>query len=280
MTWFDRDAWPFEPRFHEGSEGRQHYVDVGSGPTWLFSHGTPTWSFEWRHAIAALSPEARCVAIDHLGFGRSERPDAGYRPEDHARRFAEVVDALDLRDVTAVVHDYGGPIALRWILDHPDRVRRVVIVNTFAWSLDHDRSVAWGARLLGGAAGRWAYGALNLSLTVIAPSAFADRSRWTAVKGNYLPVFPDPESRRRVLWPLARGLLGSSAFFAGLDRDLPRLRDVPVDLVWGVRDTAFPARFAEAWHQRLPHARRVDLPVGHWPHEEDPDGFLAALRGG
>ena len=128
--WLDRNAWPWEARFHEGSEGRLHYIDVGEGPTFLFSHGTPTWSFEWRHLIAGLEDRARCIAVDHLGFGLSDRPaQAGYRPEDHAARFAEFPDALDLRDVTVLIHDYGGPIALRWILDHPDRVARVVIAE-------------------------------------------------------------------------------------------------------------------------------------------------------
>ena len=275
MDWLDRNEWPFEPHFHDGPDGRQHYVDVGEGPVTLFSHGTPTWSYEWRHAIAALP--GRRIAIDHLGFGLSDRPDVGYRPEDHARRFAHFADSLDLQDATMVVHDYGGPIALRWILDHVDRVKRVVIVNTFAWPLDDDWQIAMGARLLGSGLGRWMYGRFNLSLNAIAPSAYADRAKWDAVKDQYHSVFPDYDSRTRTLWPLAHALLGSSEYYADLQRDLPRLAGTPVDLVWGAKDTAFPPHVADKWQAAVPHAQRVDLPVGHWPHEEDPAGFLAAL---
>lgn len=277
-AWLDTTAWPWEPQLHQGPDGRQHYVDVGEGPPILFVHGTPTWAFEWRHAIAALSDRNRCIAPDHLGFGLSERPDVGYRPEDHAVRFAHFADALDLRDVVVVVHDFGGPIAMRWILDNVDRLKRVVIVNTFAWPLDGDWQIAMGARLLGSGLGRWLYGTFNLSLAVIAPSAYADRARWDAVKDQYHPVFPDYESRTRALWPLAKALLASSEYYAGLERDMDRLRDTPIDLIWGVRDTAFPGHVADRWQALLPWARRRDLPVGHWPHEEAPEAFLESLE--
>ena len=129
-AWLDRAQWPFPARFHQLPEGHLHYVDEGEGAPILFSHGTPTWAFEWRHVLAGL-PNARRIAVDHLGFGLSDRPpDAGYRPEDHARRFAEFAESLDLHDVTLVVHDFGGPIALQWALDHPDRLKRLVILNS------------------------------------------------------------------------------------------------------------------------------------------------------
>lgn len=270
--WLDRNAWPWEARSHEGPDGRQHFIDVGDGAPFLFSHGTPTWSFEWRHLIAGLQDRARCIAVDHLGFGLSDRPEgAGYTPEDHARRFAHFADALDLQGATLVIHDYGGPIALRWILDHPERVARVVLLNTFGWPLDDDWKIRWGSRLLASPLGRWMYGSLNVSLNAIAPSAWADRSGWDAVSHQYHPVFPDPSSRTRVLWPLSVGLLGSRAFYAGLERDLHRLQDIPVDVVWGTRDTAFGTAYRDRWMAILPHAHRLDLEsAGHWPHEEDP----------
>ena len=85
-AWLDTAEWPWEPRYMDVGDHRMHYVDVGSGPVVLLSHGTPTWAFEWRHVIRGLSGRFRVIAPDHLGFGLSDRPAAGYRPEDHAPR--------------------------------------------------------------------------------------------------------------------------------------------------------------------------------------------------
>src|SRR5829696_2438417 len=91
-AWVDREAYPFSSRWLSLPEGRIHYVDEGEGPTLLFVHGTPTWSFEYRHLIRALRQTHRCVALDHLGFGLSDRPgDADYGPEAHAGRLRAFV---------------------------------------------------------------------------------------------------------------------------------------------------------------------------------------------
>ena len=278
MQWLDREAWPWPAQWFPSQDGRMHYADVGSGAPFLFSHGTPTWSFEWRHLLAGLADHARCIAVDHLGFGLSEAPaSASYRPEDHAQRFSAFADSLDLRDVVVVVHDYGGPIALPWILDHLDRIRRVVLLNTWAWPLDEARfsAVSW---MLDGAVGRWLYGARNLSLSTIAPSAFKDRAQWNAVASQYTSVFPDFERRVRVLWPLSGALRTSAPFYRRLEARLDTLNQVPITVAWGTADTAFPTYLRDRWLQHLPSAERIDVDAGHWPHEEEPAPILAALR--
>jgi haloalkane dehalogenase len=94
-VWLDREGYPFTNRFLALPTGRLHYVDEGRGPAVLFVHGTPTWSYEWRHLIAALTPGWRCVAPDLLGFGLSDRPcDFPYTPEAHAAILAEFVARL------------------------------------------------------------------------------------------------------------------------------------------------------------------------------------------
>lgn len=112
--WLDTRAYPFTRRRWACPEGTLSYIDEGQGEVLLFVHGTPSWSFEFRHVIAAMRESHRCVAIDHLGFGLSDKPVGGaYRPEDHARRLQAFVQALDLRGVTLVVHDFGGPDPMR-----------------------------------------------------------------------------------------------------------------------------------------------------------------------
>ncbi|MFK7926574.1 MAG: alpha/beta fold hydrolase, partial [Myxococcota bacterium] len=244
-TWLDTNSWPWQPSFYDTTEGKLHYVDTGEGPPVLFSHGTPTWSYDWRHLIRRLHPTHRCIAVDHLGFGLSERPSVGYRPEDHAMRFAEFADSLDVQDATVVIHDFGGPIALRWVLDNIDRVSRVVILNTWAWPLNDNPTIAWGSWLFGTALGKWLYGTVNVSLNVLAPSAVASRASWDAVKDHYHPVFPDYTSRTTTLWPLAAALTQSADFYAGLERDLSRLAGVEVDVIWGLSDTALSTKLRD-----------------------------------
>ncbi|HMI89776.1 MAG TPA: alpha/beta fold hydrolase, partial [Polyangiales bacterium] len=106
-AWVDRQLYPFVPKRFATREGVLRYVDEGRGSPIVLVHGTPSWSFEWRAVIAALRSSHRVIAPDHLGFGLSDKPRQGaYRPADHARRLLALFDALDLRDVTLVVHDF------------------------------------------------------------------------------------------------------------------------------------------------------------------------------
>lgn len=281
-SWLDRAAWPYAPHVCDLGGARLHYVDEGTGPPVVLVHGTPTWSFEWRHVIAGLRAEARLIAPDHLGFGLSDRPaEAGYRPEDHAARFRAFMDAVCPQGpLTLVVHDFGGPIALDWALDHPERLAHLVVVNSWMWAFDDDPSMTRKARFAGSAIGRWMYRRLNASQRIIMPSAYGDRRRLTpAIHRQYLALFPDADSRERVLFALAQSLLGSRAFFDGLWQRRARLAGVDVHLVWGTRDSAFPPAMLARWEQAVPHAcvTRID-DAGHWPHEEAPEAVMQALR--
>ena len=284
--WVDRELYPFTPhRIEVLGEGALNYLDEGpadpsQGPV-VFVHGTPTWSFEWRDLVSGLKDSYRCLAPDHLGFGLSERPfGAEYSPEAHARRFRAWVEALDLQDITLVVHDFGGPIALPVALDQPGRVSRLIVMNSWMWSFAGDPHVERGARILGGVFGRWLYRAFNAPLRIITPYAYADRKKLTRrIHAQYLAPFVGIDSRERVLWRLAEALLGSSDFYADLWDRRADLRGLPALIVWGTRDRAFPPRYLDRWRDALPRAEAVELPVGHWPQEEAPEQALAAVRG-
>jgi haloalkane dehalogenase len=278
--WLDRGAYPFVSRSLQLSEGRVHYVDEGTGEPVVFVHGTPTWSFEYRALIRALRASHRCVAFDHLGFGLSERPAAfGYRPEDHARVFNEFVDQLGLERFTLVVHDFGGPIALPFAEAHPERIARLVVLNSFMWPLEDPKFVRQ-ARMAGSALGRWLYRYLNFSLRVLMPSVYSDKRRLTpAIHAQYLAPFKARAARETVLWALARALLGSHAHYAALWANRERLATIPSLVLWGMRDRAFTPEFLERWRLALPRAtfERLDN-AGHWPHEERPELVLSALQ--
>lgn len=281
-AWLDRAQWPYAGRRCPVSGGRLHYVDEGQGPPVVLVHGTPTWGFEWRHVIAALRQTWRVVVPDHLGFGLSTRPpEADYGPAAHAARFAEfMTQVLPGGRVSLVVHDFGGPIALAWALAHPERVASLTLVNTWMWSFEDDRSMWRRAGLVDNALGRLLYRRANASLRVIMPSAYADRRRLTAaIHAQYLAPFPDADGRERVLFALARALRGSSGFYADLWARRAALAGVPLAVIWGMRDTAFAPSFVDRWAATFPRAVVTRLAdAGHWPHEEMPEAFIAALR--
>jgi pimeloyl-ACP methyl ester carboxylesterase len=260
--------------------GRMHYIDEGTGPVILFVHGTPTNSYEYRHLVAALSSTYRCIALDHLGFGKSDRPRTfAYTPEAHAENLREFVDALGLDRFTLVVHDFGGPIGLPLALS--GRAERVVIMNTWAWPLDDDPKMARGARFIGGGVGRFLYRYANASLRLIMPSAYGDKRKLTKeIHRRYLDVFRDRDARVLVLHALAKSLLASRAHYQSLLDRIDTLKQMPVLIVWGMKDSAFPPYQLERWRALLPQAGTVQIAgAGHWPHEEEPDAVARALQG-
>jgi len=273
--------YPFTSRFVDLSVGRMHYVDEGAGDVILFIHGTPTWSFEYRHLIKALRGTHRCIAPDHLGFGLSERPaNFSYTPEAHATALEEFVTRMGLDRFTLVVHDFGGPIGLPLCLRHPDHVVRLVLFNTWMWPFDDDAAMQKRARIAGGALGRWMYKHLNFSLKILMPSVYADRKRLTPeIHRRYLDVFRDKDARVRVLHALARALLGSRDFYASLWAQRDRLTGRPAVIIWGMKDTAFEPRLLTKWRTALPAARVVELSdAGHWPHEEAPEQVIDIMK--
>jgi haloalkane dehalogenase len=124
--------FPYEPQYLEQDGLRMHYVDEGRGEPVLLLHGEPTWSFLYRKVIRQLRGVARAIAPDYFGFGRSDKPveREWYTYDRHYRSIERFVELLDLRGMTVVVHDWGGPIGLRLAIEQPERVARLVITQT------------------------------------------------------------------------------------------------------------------------------------------------------
>jgi haloalkane dehalogenase len=125
-------GFPFEPRYLDQDGLRMHYLDEGAGDPVLCLHGEPTWSFLYRRMIPALRTVARVVAPDYFGFGRSDKPTelGWYSFDRHFGSILRLVEELELRRLTVVVQDWGGPIGLRLAVEHPERVERLVLLNT------------------------------------------------------------------------------------------------------------------------------------------------------
>lgn len=274
-AWLDRREYPFESRWLDAEGGRMHYVDEGQGAPIVMVHGTPTWSFMYRHLVKALRQRYRCLAPDHLGFGLSERPVAwSYRPEDQARNLARFIDTLGLKDLTLVVHDFGGPLGLAYALDHPGNVRRLVIFNTWMWATAGDRHFEVFGRLLSGRIGRVLYERLGFSVRVMLRHVMVDKTRYTrAVARHYLRALDG-----HATWIYAREVLGSSAWYAALWARRERLEKIPALLVWGMKDPAFGA-YLPRWRSVFRRAEVLALEdCGHAPPEERAPELLPTLE--
>ena len=140
--------YPWESRYREVGGLRLAHLDEGEGKPVVFFHGEPTWSFLWRKVIPPVRDAGyRCIAPDYAGFGRSDKPtDVGWYTYDrHVELMALLLEELDLRDATVVVHDWGGPIGLRLAVEHPDRISRIVIMETGPFTGHQRMSDAWFA---------------------------------------------------------------------------------------------------------------------------------------
>ena len=279
-AWLDRTEFPFTSRTFEHPDGRMHYVDEGSGPVLLFVHGTPDWSFGFRHLIKAFRGTHRCIVLDHLGFGLSDKPMAAdYRVAAHAQRLRHFIDHLGLRDITMVVTDFGGGIGLSHALDHPGNVKGIVLYNTWMWPLGDDPRFARPARMMRGWLGRLLYQRFGFSVNVMMPSGYADRGKLTpALHAQYKGPFPDAASRRP-LHALVKELLDAGPFWSRQWEQVDRLRRIAVLIGWGLKDRFFPPDLLERWKQALPHAVIRTFPeAGHFVHEEAAKDLAGAIR--
>lgn len=269
-NWINRSEYPFAPNFFETAEGKMHYVDIGAGPVILMVHGTPTWSFLYRRLITALSNDYRVVAPDHLGFGLSDKPtDAPYTPADHARRLAALISELGLSDLTLMVHDFGGPIGLAHALEQPDNVARLVLFNTWLWSVEDNKTAQQASRLFGSPLGKFLYTRLNFSPRFLLKLAYGDKSKLTGdIHRHYTQVFPTA-AERMAPWTLARELIGSSDWYDGLWQRRQAIAAKPALLLWGLKDPTFSPDDLTRWQTVFTQVQVQTYPTaGHFVPEE------------
>jgi pimeloyl-ACP methyl ester carboxylesterase len=273
-----RGQYPFASHWLDLPAGRLHYLDASQGDaqgereTLLFVHGNPTWTFHWRNLIQALRPRYRCVAVDHLGCGLSDKPQRLFSLEERIDDVATLVERLDLRRITLVAQDWGGSIGLGAMLRRPERLERIVLFNTGAFPPPYIplriRACRWpvvgqlgvqGGNLFSRAALRMTLARKSRLDPAIAAAYLAPYDSWANRRAVYGFVKDIPTSPRDATWQT----------LAGIERQLPTLADRPALLVWGMRDWCFRpdclARFEAAWPAAEVH-RLAD--VGHWVLED------------
>ena len=274
-AWLPETEWPFQLRTLTVDGCRLHLVDEGAGPVLLLVHAG-MWSFVWRDLVADLARDFRCVAVDFPGSGLTQAP-AGYPIglASNAQLLEKVVDQLGLTDVTLVGHDLGGLIGLGWAVRHPDRIRGLVLMNTFGWPPPPTLQAM--LRLMGGPAMR----ALNMTTNLV-PRLSSGRfgvGRHLSRRARGAFLGPTRErARRQTFHQLMADAARSTPLLEQIQTALrTSLRDRPVLTVFGQYND--PLHFQRRWRELFPHARQVVITRGnHFPMNDDPQGVATAIR--
>lgn len=269
-TWLDKAVYPFDSNYLKLEPGNLHYVDEGQGKPIVMVHGNPSWSFLYRHAIKGLRDTYRCIAPDHLGFGLSDKPeDWSYKPEDHARNLEQLINHLELEDITLVVQDWGGPIGLSYALKHPEKVSSLVIMNTWMWSVEGDPYYQRFSGFMGGAVGNFLIKNFNFFVNVLMKQVTGDISKLPKEVHQHYQKALATASERKGCSVLPKEIIGSSSWLASLWEQRQLMADKPTLLLWGMKDIAFREAEMKRWQDLLGQAEihRFEH-LGHYLQEE------------
>ncbi len=284
--------YPFCSRYLERSGLRQHFIDEGSGDPLVMVHGNPTWSFAFRNLIVTFRERQRVLAMDHIGCGLSDKPTRSEYPFTLERRIDDLEVLLEEAGVskrlTLLVHDWGGMIGLGYATRHPERIGRLIILNTSGFHLPKSKRFPWSLRL----ARDTAFG----RCMVVQQNAFVraalrfcvTRTRLDPdVRRGYLAPHDRPEHRLSVLEFVRDIPLTPTDFsyrtVSEIESNLPSLSHIPMLICWGMRDFVFDHHFFDEWRRRFPNAEvHCFRDAGHFLFEDVPnelidrvDSFLA-----
>jgi haloalkane dehalogenase len=275
----DPDLFPFTSRFYESPVGRIHYIDEGSGIPILLLHGNPMWSFLYRKIVPLLRDDFRCVAVDYPGFGLSDRPEEyGYTPAEHALVIGKLVDHLDLDGFLITMQDWGGPIGLTIARERGDRVRGLVMGNTWFWPLQNFMTKFFSKAMSTGFMQRQVI-EKNFFVERLMPKAMSTKLT-KAEMDHYRNAQPTPSARVGVA-EFPRQILAAEPLLMRLSQDVPRvLGSKPALLVWGMKDFVFrPKIFIPRMRRTFSDHQITELPdAKHYIQEDAPQEVADAIR--
>jgi haloalkane dehalogenase len=287
-------TFPFQPRFTHAPGFRMHYVDEGEGDPIVCLHGEPTWAYLYRHFIPALATRHRVVVPDHMGFGKSETPaDREYTLGTHVENLEALLLELDLRDITLVMQDWGGPIGGGFALRHPDRVKRLCLLNTVV-PLRLPLEQELFPRNAESEWFRWvrrahADGTLenvvgNLGVTILSVMKLLGFENSAAVDQTWIRAYAAHFQAKAdcigaINFPLDFVTGKWAKFQAGGPGEVAAIRRKPAMLAEGMRDRAILPEIALAhFRAAFPGGAVVELPgAGHFCQEDQPATLVALI---
>jgi cis-3-alkyl-4-acyloxetan-2-one decarboxylase len=284
------ELYPFQGRLIETPVGPQHYLDEGSSdsPVALMLHGNPTWSFYFRSVVNALCKEYRCIVPDHIGCGLSAKPTLkqyDFSLESRIQDIERLVDSLNLKSkITLIVHDWGGMIGTAFATRHPEKIARIIAINTGCTLLPPDKPlpfslhVARNTRL-----GEWLILKHNSFCRAAAKWCVTRKKLPTNIRAMYMAPHDTPAHRLSVLKfvqtiPLSESDPGYR-IVKSVEEKSVLLRHVPTLLLWGLNDFVFDQHFLTAWQKQFPQAETHTWPdCGHYLLEDAPDEAIAKIQ--
>ena len=246
--WLDTKEYPFKSHYLQLEAGKMHYIDEGKGTPIVMIHGTPAWSFLYRNIIKILRKKYRCIAVDLIGFGLSDKPDDfSYKPRAHAANFEQLMDHLKLTDVTLLVHDFGAPIGFAYAIKHPSNVKRIVMLNSWTWSLSKHQTFGKTSKYLVGPLGKFLHSKLNVSAKTLVNELFEEEEKIPEpIKEHYVQGLGNPNQRVKKL-ACARELVGVTKWYEELWKERKKIQDIPTLILWGERDKLIKIEALQRW---------------------------------
>ncbi len=266
-----------------GPDAAMHAIDENpnSRDALVMFHGTPSWSFEYRHWIYGMRATHRCLAPDLLGFGFSDRPRTGSAwdgmPASHSKTidawWDQVPEKDKLKSLNVVLHDFGGPVAMPWVLKNWDRIDRLILLNTWLWPFgDVDPSAPAKLRWIRTPLMKWLYLRWNFSAQMMVRMSWGKHRTLTRnLHDGFRDLFPDAASREGT-WAFAEAVVTQDDYLRRLRAELEAKHSAKpksVLILWGMADGFVTAQNLDAWTRIFKSARVVRLEeVGHFPQEE------------
>lgn len=287
-------TWPFAPRFTGAAGFQQHYVDEGTGRPVLLLHGQPTWGYIFRHFIPPLATTHRVIVPDHMGFGKSQTPpDREYTLRTHVANLAALIEGLDLRDITLVMQDWGGPIGIGYAVRHPERVHSLVMMNTVCGygvagrrDVPNPLETPWFRWIREGLpTGRTEAVLSQLGSTILSVMQIVGLERLDRVDPTFIraygAAFPTPaDCKGAIEFPLDLALGRVRDFVRDGAGGVAALKTKPAFMVEGMLDRAIPPALAMADFRGLwPDAPVIELPgAGHYLQEDAPETVVPLVQ--
>ncbi|WOT04131.1 alpha/beta fold hydrolase [Shewanella youngdeokensis] len=275
---------PFKRNYLDRNGNKLQYVNEGSGDPVVMVHGNPSWSFYYRHLISALSGKHQCIVPDHIGCGLSDKPnDSGYDYTLKSRidDLEALLEHLDVTDnITLVVHDWGGMIGMGYAARYPERIKRLVILNTSAFHLPKSKPFPWALSIC--------RNTMLGTFLVRGFNAFSSAASYVGVKRKpmhkdirkaYVAPFNSWDNRISTLRfvqdiPLKAGDRNYQ-MVSDIAASLDQFTKVPTVICWGLKDFVFDKHFLDEWKLRMPHATVHEFAdCGHYILEDASDEVI------
>ena len=276
------EQYPFTPKVFATPHGEVSYLDEGTGPVVVMAHGTPSWSWDWTHAVKTLRATHRVIAADMLGFGLSDRPAPAVFPytlEAHTGVLRDLLRHLNVDRFALVVHDFGGPVALPLAVEAPHRVTSLTVMNSWAWPLSVNPDFARQRWMIRSPLMPWAYRAFNMSPRVMVKASWGKRAPLDkTLHQTFMGMFPTREDREGTVGFLL-ATTEEDARMNDLSKGMEKLRDHRAGIVWGMADTFIPPLHMERFKALWPRALVEPIAgAGHFLTHEAPEAVTAFIQ--